>query len=671
MPVVVVEIEVSPGSGEFVVDERLRADDVSLGSDAAIASAVISVRLDDDLDAAAARDRYFPDCRLVVRTDHPDPLQRTMLFDGYPLLQEAQWSRDRDSYRFVASGVYSVLSRDRRAWVHGRRMRNGCIEDGLMANPDVWKSRSVLVEALPCVFNTSGKGNCSPDPLEVVAPDGSARYIHVFTWDDDPDAIPWTYRNALRYLAWFHLLPEGPVAEGNVFSATDGVAEGPLPAAPDGLDCQAVSLVEALARLARECGVHVTPTTVNDAGRARTELRIWSAVDAAEETLALARGGRHADGTPRYDSRSARASEVLAANEIHEAMIRWDSRRIVNAPVVIGDVRRYEMTVPLVPGWLPETDLDNVAPEDRAAAKSLALTPDQVSWLEDPETSAWYRRYHAAGSEFDAYRDVARQWVLNEDGRYGAAYNRNAPFDDYRPFDFSAVADGSVTLPGVWTRRCRPFRPTITPASDGRRFGVHVEVSFDGGTTWSRPQGPVRIPSDATGVYLAVTNPTSIRPPGVAPEEQNLWYAIIDQTFRVRVTAVFDADERLVVRRCPDDGHTPTLRTTSRLVYRPGWYGFQSREGTTNALVAVNPDAGVERDDTEAAARLADAIARQEEDERVFVTPAIPWLDTRFAIGARIGGIPGRRIATGGTVVIGKRYRFAGGRYETRLVLGK
>jgi hypothetical protein len=699
-PPLLVEAETSPGSGEFAVEERLRPDEVEMGSDTSIASATISVRLDNNFDGAAARNRYLPDLRLIVRTDHPDPTQRVILFEGYPSQQVARSAGGprsaEQSYTFLASGVYDVLSRDRRAWIHGRYMRNARIIDGLAADPQAWQAKSVLVEALPCVFNPDGLGNCSPDPLQVTAPDGTARSLFIFTYDGDPDAVHWTFLNALRYLVWFYRLSEGPVAEGNVFSDTDAhVSRGvddtesapaetgllrALLARPDSLNCEATNLVEALGLLADECDIHVTPMAINDGGRLGTELHVWSPQDAPAQSIHLARGGRHADGTARYDANQATARDVFEANEIHKSVIRWDQRRIVNAPIVIGDVRVYEMTVPLVPGWLPTTDLDNVDPPDREAAKSLALTPEIISWLgDDAELYEWYRRYHKNGSLFDQYRDVARTWVLNEDGHYdGATYNRNAPFDDYHPFDFSTVAGASVTTAGQWTRRPRPLQTTITVDTNGQDFGVYVEVSFDSGSTWSEPQGSVNRLTDRAGIYFAISNPTAITPPGELPEIQNLWYAIIDQTFRVRVTAVFDADERLSVHRAPDDARTPTLRTTSRIVYRPTQYKFASREGTTNVLADVNPDAtDINRDDHPAVAALAEKIAQREQDEQILVTPAIPWLDTRFPIGTRITGIRGRGIPLGsrvaqettGPVVVGKRFRLSGGRYETELIL--
>lgn len=697
----VVEHETSPSSGVFRVDERLRVEEVILESDEKVSSARIAVRVDDQFDAMAARNRYLPDCRVLVRTNEPATADRTLLFEGHPPLMEAEWDgrpgRAEDRCTFTAEHVYGRLARDHRCWIYGRRMRNGAIEDGLASDPDAWQGASALITALPCIFNMDGVGNCSPSPITVEAPDGSARSIYIFTDDEDSTGQRWTYLNALRYLFWFYRLPEWPVGEGNIFSATDAYVDfdpdgdpAPVPnsellrrllGVPEELGVEAANLVEALALVAAECGIHVIAETINDGGQATSQMRIWSEGDSSATVLPLAWGGRYPDGTRRFEVSEMSAAEVYAANVIERATIGWDHRRVVNAPVVIGGVKHYEMTLPLVPGWEPETNLDNVAPVNRAAAKNLALTPDEVTACgETAEDYAWYRRYHKDGSEFENYSDVSRLWVLNEDGRFdGSTYNRNSPFNDYAPFDFSTVATAAVTTSGAWSRRVRKLLDTITLTTDGEEFGVYVQVSFDSGSNWYEPAGPVRVRFDPTGIYFDVKNPTQITPPDTAPEEQNMWYAIIDQTFRVRVTALIESDDRLVVRHCPDDSETPTLWTTSRVVRKPTDYRFESRSGTTNVLADVNPNASdIGTDGTEAASSLSDRIALNERDGRVLVTPAIPWLETTIQIGDRLTGLAGRRLSfqsrvsrrDAGPAVLGKRYRLSAGRLETELVLG-
>ncbi len=697
---VVVEVETSPGSAAFRVDERLRANEVVLGSDDTISSARISVRLDDSFDVFEARRRYHAELRLLVRTDHADPAERVMLFDGYPPRQTTRWDGLNGGaqweFAFEAEHAYERLTRLRETQIIGRRVRNGAIEDGLAADPDAWADQSALMTALPCVFNLDGQPNCAPTPLMVTPPSGAARSVSLFTYDGDVNAIAWTFANALRYLVWFYTPSEGPVAEGNIFTATDAyVALTPddreslgrddplgraLLRAPESLVCEATNLVEALALVADAAGVHITAETVNHDGRPHTQLRLWSPQAGSIRQLALARGGVDDAGTQRYDARAKRPDEILDDNDTYRAEVTWDHGGIVNAPIVVGDVKRYEMTVELVPGWFPVADLDNVPEANRAAAKALALTPEQVEAEgAGAADNAWFRKHHRRGSDFKFYPHVARRWVLNEDGRYWPTLcNRNAPFDDYKPFDFSTVTERTVTTRGAWMRRARRFEPSVTRVVEGHGHGVWVELSFDAGATWHQQASGVRVLDDQCGIIFEAENPTEITPPGTDPREQNLWYAIIDQTLRVRVTAVIESDERLIAEVSPDGCPAPTLQVWSQVAHRPDAFEFVSRLHTTNALVGVNayaPDLG--RDDTEAARALAEEMAETMQDRRVHATPAIPWIDTGYTIGDRIAGIRGQGISLATTVgavprypsVVGKRYRLAGGRYETELLL--
>jgi len=687
-----VAVETSPGSSDFRVDERLRAEEVWQRCDSALTTARIAVRLDDAFDSEEARRRYHPDCRLIVTTADGDPSTREVLFEGYAPVQSARWDgrigREEECYVFEAEHVTERLARGLDSLIYGRCVRNGRIEEGLSEQPEAYAGSSVLMTALPCVFNPDGVGNRAADPLIVVGPAGDARAVHLFG-DDDGTGAKWTFATALRYLVWFYLSKEGPVHEGNVFEATSDIAAG-LPGGSDRLSvalrrepaslvCEATHLPEALALLSAAAGVHVTAETTNDAGRPTTRLRVWAADGGPMKQLHLARGGRFEDGTSRYDVAGRSVGEILADNNTYRGSVSWDHRPIVNRPVVIGDVKRYEMTVPLWPGWSPRANLDNVSEQDRPAARAMALTPEQVDMLGgDVESNAWYRKYHRGGSLFKHHSDAARLWVLNEDGRYkGWLYNRNAPFDDYQPFDFSTVADATVTCPGAWMRRRRRLWPTITTSPDGRSLGVWVEISFDGGTTWQQQSAGVRVLDDRAGVYLDCENPTEIAPAGVEPAEMNLWYAIIDQTCRVRVTAVVESDERLIAT-CPADRlSSPTLQLNAVVVRRPASFQYLSRSHTTNVLSTVG-DAPRQRDDSAALAALADQIARTNQDREVRVAPAIPWIETGYALGDRITEIRGRqvRFATArgsGTrypAVLERRIVLNGGRYETLLTLG-
>ena len=159
---------------------------------------------------------------------------------------------------------------------------------------------------------------------------------------------------------------------------------------------------------------------------------------------------------------------------------------------------------------------------------------------------------------------------------------------------------------------------------------------------------------------------------------QNLWFALIDQTLRVRVTAIIESDERLIAEVSPADSAAPTIDVWSKVAYRPDAFELVSRLNTTNVLVNVNPGAkDLGRDGSAAALALAEEMAETLGDRRVSALPAVWWIDESFAIGDRIAGIRGQGVSLATTVgvmthypvVIGKRYRTDGGRYETELIL--
>ena len=300
-------------------------------------------------------------------------------------------------------------------------------------------------------------------------------------------AIDWTYLNAIRYLIWFYSIPGGPIETGKVLEATEPYVGVPpnerfsvsggghliqqLLQEAQSLVCETSNLAEALADAVMAADVHLTAETVNSGGELQSRIRLWAPQDGAIKNLKLTRGGRFADGSARFDSRSETAEQILDVNNVFRGKVEWSFRTIVNAPVILGGVRQYEFTLPLMPGWEPEANLDNVDPADRAAAKDVVIPQNLIPLLdEDPNNFDWYRKYHRSGNDFVDHKNVARKWVLNEAGAYNAAtYNRNAPFDNYQVFDWSTVADDSVAVPGEWARRTRRLLSSVTRAFLGVR----------------------------------------------------------------------------------------------------------------------------------------------------------------------------------------------------------
>lgn len=120
-------------------------------------------------------------------------------------------------------------------------------------------------------------------------------------------------------------------------------------------------------------------------------------------------------------------------------------------------------------GWLVEATL----PLTRGWSASL-----------EGEADAMYGR--STSSDFASYANVFRYWVLNEDGRFDGA-----------AFDLAGLF-------GEGPMRAQPVRllPCVTLDDAGRPRDVMVEVSTDGGGTWSQWAGTVKIDRARAAVYL-------------------------------------------------------------------------------------------------------------------------------------------------------------------------
>ena len=195
------------------------------------------------------------------------------------------------------------------------------------------------------------------------------------------------------------------------------------------------------------------------------------------------------------------------------------------------------------------------------------------------------------------------------------------------------------------------------------------------GGSWWLIDSSCDVLSNECGIWFNVANPLSIAPPGAAGE-QNLWYALIDRTCRVRVTAVIESDQRVEAQAIGRSA--PTVFRNSSVLYAPDRFRFLRRldsagGGGGSDGVETTPD----RDDTGRMNDVAESLAASRGSQAVTARPVVPWLDTFYEAGDRIVGVRGRGIrfcaervpSRRHPCVIGKRYRFDGGRFETELVL--
>lgn len=443
------------------------------------------------------------------------------------------------------------------------------------------------VDGLECLFNPDGRSNCAAIPITVRLTDGAEQLIHVFTHDDDPDARPWTVSRVLRYLAWFYFFRHPWLdidellrvtqdsslheAAGRDYLRAAQPLEWALRGRVESFAAEGFSAVDALTRLLRSTGLHWHIEPVGSAGRLRSEVRLWT------EHQGPARSFDLANAAP-LDHLAAAVKACVAA-----AHLRRQLSGGVQQTVVLGGVKQHEVTIELVPGWMPVPEIDAVALSQREAAKQLALLPEDIDTMgPDAAQNPWFQAYHRKGTDFAAHQDIGRKWVLNEHGGYsGSLYNRYTPFNDYQPFPFKTVIQETVAHPDGWMVRPRRLLDPITRSAEGQPLALAVDVSFDGGATWSAHTGALRVLADECGVVLDADNLCEITPPGVAARTSNFWYGLIDQQAHVRVTAVIEGDERVTARTGqPDAGAMASgtlIQAESLLPYRRG-------DGATNVL---------------------------------------------------------------------------------------
>jgi hypothetical protein len=483
----------------------------------------------------------------------------------------------------------------------------------------------------------------------------------------------------LAYLAAFHRYSDSTVAPEDLMDAMRSAQAAPfagrhairesdrleylLRATLQHLAVEGMNLPGALAAVAGQCGVLILPNSTVDGDAIRTSWTVVAPGSAPPRELMLARGGRDENGAPRYDVSTRSDLDVLSDNNVADGRFEWTGTRIDDVRV-IGNPERHLVTVPLRPGWLPTAGLDDVDAEDRPAAKALALTPAQLlSYSGDPQTHDWFRRFHAAGAEFEAHAGVGRHWVLNENGEQDDAYTRNPPFDDAAPFRFDTVLASDIALAQFATLRPRRLLPRGLVDDAIRPGGVLVEISFDSGVTWFALSRGYAVLNRQCGIRLTVDNLLSVTPPNAAPESRNLWYALIDQTFRIRASAMMEGDTRLMARsRSPlhEGGHAPAQ-----------WIDLGPRYGHAHDSSFIPPFQ----------CTALETIARDHADlapSAARATPRIPWIDVAYRIGDAIDLVRGRDwpmddstwIQRARPVVLGITWRFTARGFGTHLAIG-
>lgn len=110
----------------------------------------------------------------------------------------------------------------------------------------------------------------------------------------------------------------------------------------------------------------------------------------------------------------------------------------------------------------------------------------QPAWRSDETQQPDAQYAKSTSGNFDAVAHVFRLWLLNED----------AALPDAPTFDLAALFEEEIEAQPL------RFTPTLTQDASGRSLGFVVETSTDGGVSYTRYGGAVKIMIDRAGVYL-------------------------------------------------------------------------------------------------------------------------------------------------------------------------
>jgi len=713
-------VETGPRTGEFVLDPRLAVDSLLLGSNETDSRATVRLfsgpldatstpedRLEPgDVLFAGARPGFqtfiSPEQRfLIVRYPESGSADPELLFAGYCMLPRyderggsgGMAPNSERGFVLTITSTWDRVATLTRGLIVGRNMRTAAAQDALDAAQDRSSALPIagqtvsdstrIVDSLPCEFNAGGLPNRAAAPVQV---DGEERYVHVFAGDADPDAKYWTYAQVLRYLTVFHLQSAYTMApdegllviDGDGLDLTEDMLEWPSeshprPAAPPDLDdvweyamlampqnlsvetlniCEAMTLFAASAKVRFAVIYSWDP---EDPTVPRSQL-IWSGRGTGPAKT-IAKGSFI--GLPT--SPPLIAEEVVELCQIKDFSAQIDYRDVNTWPKVIGDIKRYEITSQLVPGWVPDDNLDDVA--DVETAIEYALAHHDCGDPEEVALDPWFRQYHKSGAMHERYRVEGRRWVLNETGRYRAAeYARQTGHfvaDRYTPWGPETVAlndtaiDQAGEVVGIpvlnahWSRRPRPFQPCFSADAMRQSMGIYVEFSFDSGYTWWHlAESRIANLQDEAGIYLDDEDLTLLKRPNETDEGISFWEAMVRGYARIRVTAVIDGDHRLDGDAQWTDLGAVMQAATGRVIDLSGRFHSNRQDGANSIFAPPldenNPDGrgdreapGTTPDEIDDLAAITDAARTFGEwlaGRQTVCSLVVPWLTRDYEV---------------------------------------
>ena len=669
------------------------------------------------------------------------------LFEGWPELHDLRSDPRNKQMAIDLTGKADwALHHDPRAQITGQIMRANRAAAWSRQDPDL-----VSVEALPVVFNAGGRPNRSRDyfdmrpwagPLEAQYWAATPR-IPVFTDPLDKQARFWSLCDALRYLLHFHLplfinandfwydvatwfdLWDVPSPDPFVAALTRRLPETPA---------ASTDLAEALKAICEPAGVHYNCPLANVAGTWVHWLRFCAT--GTYGPVPDRRMPQPADldlpRDPPFSPAAGRTPHDRLTDNAAQTISFVLDHRVVNNPIVLGGEPRHEVTLLLIPGWLPfgtddaqakyryyyNTDaglgplldrlagaaptvpvLDNVDLDDEDA---VTAAMDWWATLRAGSAESWTAhaclQFHSGHPQHRPVDDVGRKWVLAEhcayaepwrraDGEpltthspyhrsYYASYAGRGAYPWDQPYDFCLTG---IAAAASWAHRPRPLLNPIARDADGNQRKPRVEIRA-GWAGWEELT-EFELLTDEAGIRITAPNLTQVATAveGTEVEPFDLIAAIINQTLAVRVTCTVEGDGRL-----KDDTYTPgrlNRRSAQIFDHRPSFRSENRRD--QNSIFNDEPKAdrypylgddplllGEGQDDSAAIARCGDHYARRLNRVALSGSPEIPWLDYTARLGDEVDSCTGLGLNfMDGAEVMGIEYLNESGAPRTRWLL--
>ena len=644
-----------------------------------------------ELSEAKIADRYGPTVRCAVGVVPPaggSLVDIDFLAHGFLDAPGIQFGTSGKQSFFRRTMLLRSLAqrslRKEAAIIQGRYMYSRAIDYYLDLNPPPdltvplaipWTAATTHVTALPAIFNNGGKPNRRKQPIRYDAPNCWAlKPIHVFTYDDDPDAEYWTYLQALRYLVMVHLPfsldTDDTLGPGNLFdTACEGAAApyyweqsessiGSPTTVLSGwqqhmvrnchsLAVDGMNLLQALNLISAESGMQFHETHSNQTQgedlRVLSDLRFWCPGDLPTSALSLERNG---SAHITSDGRLRSVSDALTANNVNSATLQRDFGNTFGKVKVAGDRRWVAVRSLLLPLWQPSPLWDDVSSANAETYVEDAASED-MPFVENTE-GEFFKRYNPKGEYFHVGENkiIGRLWGIDPAGELDpTVYERSqAPFTNYSPWEFPGIADA--------VRRRRVMRPLSGTNERNHPLGVVLEISFDSGSTWHRYETRYQLLQTRSAILLNSPNLLSIGKEILEnlaenPNEiLNYYDAFLRGFFRLRATFEIDADDCLLESASTSISPLASQAPT-KMICKPKDFQFGELDSTVEAGIASEIQA---RDDRDAATRLAEAHLANCAGAQWKGNPVIPWIEIDdFSLGTPIEGI---RREVGGPVEI-------------------